>query len=455
MYNGVGDVGGVCPGLRGGEHANAHVLVGCRAVSLQGREESALVVVIDVLVCGSELSASVPEAWEAVQVDAFRLAALVGLEQARQAHRFVVVHDGDGGSLRGGGVVAQLVVVYDEVVPSDALRQQVVGDELVQYVHRVGVVVVVRRSLDIAEEPRLLQVVLDPFGVDFLCLAPQRLLPEAVGLGKEREAEVAVLWYGAGLPDGGVFGQILDAARQVEFLPGLVAIGIERVLQPAGHDEACHDAVAALGLAYPLAHLVAKPLVARRYHAIRLMHKAVGQDDAPVALVDGGHTFYADAVQVDLAVKHTQLAVVHVCHAELTLVVREVGYVVGRLVAVVYDAVEYNHVLDAVQHALFGEPFPRGFLDEPPSEEGVKICLYGIVGGCEDGVVPACREQLLQRRLGEGADAHLAEQPHILAVVVFLFEVLRDGLAREHVSCRCVNLVRAACQGQNDGSYPK
>ena len=118
-------------------------------------------IVVDVLARRAELSASVPESGEAVEVDAVALAALVCLEQARQSHRLVVVHDGNRGHLGRSIVVAQLVIVYHEFLSAYALRQQMVGDELVQYVHLVGVVVVVERAFDVGEESRLAKEVAD------------------------------------------------------------------------------------------------------------------------------------------------------------------------------------------------------------------------------------------------------------------------------------------------------
>ena len=168
--------------------------------------------------------------------------------------------------------------------------------------------------------------------------------------------------------------------------------------------------VSAAGLLCPEAQEVAEASVAGCYDGIHLMHIAVGEDDAAILFRYGGNAVDADAVEVRLPVEDAQLAVVHVGQTELMLVLREIGDVVRRLVAVVENAVEDDDLAYAVQRALVGEAVPRGLGDDALTAERVEVELDGVVGRREDGVVAACRQQLLQRGLGVGTDGHRAQQ---------------------------------------------
>ena len=353
----VGDVGVVCSGFAIGKDAHAVVLFAPDGRAFEGRELSALVVVVHVFASGSELSSSVSQTREAVEVDAVGLAALVGLEQSRQAHCLVVVHDGDGGTLAGADVIAQLVVVDDQLFAADALWQEVIGDELVEHVHLVGVLRVVACALYVIEEAGLLKELADVLHRDFLGGFPQLLFPEAVGLGEEREAVEAVLRYGAHLSDRGVFGEILYASGQIEHFPCFVAIGVEGIYEVACDNQLRHDSVAAARRVRPLGDEVAHAVVAGSYDAVHLVNVSVGEHDVAVRAGDECLAVDGDAVGV-VSDEDTQFAVVHVRQDELVLVEGEVLDGIGFLVAAVEDAVIDDYLLDAVQVVVAAEALP-------------------------------------------------------------------------------------------------
>ena len=114
--------------------------------------------------------------------------------------------------------------------------------------------------------------------------------------------------------------------------------------------------------------------------------------------------------------------------------VREVRDVEGLLVAAVQNAVEDNHLLDTVQSVLLLEAFPRRFCDDAFAAEGVQIKLDGIVRWCKHCVMTASRQQLHDCRVGIRTDRPFAKQTHILTIICFILQILRDGLPLENVS---------------------
>ena len=133
------------------------------------------------------------------------------------------------------------------------------------------------------------------------------------------------------------------------------------------------------------------------------------------------------------------------------LVSREIGDVVSRLVAAVENTVEDDDLLNAVQRAFVGEAVPSGFRDDAFATERVEVELDSIVRWRKDGVVSASRQQLLHRGLCVRTDWHTAEQAHVLAVVVKPRQIFRNGLVREDVSRRRINLLCAAHHSKQQG----
>ena len=156
--NAVGDAAVIHVLVLGHFDADAFVLGGARGSAADGEEVAALVVGVGVLTLGGKAPAAVLQHGETVQVDAFALTALIGLEQTGHAHGLIVVHDGDARLGTYAIVVAQLVVVYDQALTADSLWQDVVGDELIEDVERVLVVVVEGGGRNDAEQARSFQI---------------------------------------------------------------------------------------------------------------------------------------------------------------------------------------------------------------------------------------------------------------------------------------------------------
>ena len=159
-----------------------------------------------------------------------------------------------------------------------------IRDELVQHIHLVGIVIVIKRSVYVVEESRLAQVIANIFDSYLLNRLAQCLLPKTVGFGKECEAIVAVSGNGTSLTDRGVIGQVLDLIGLIKVFPSLVTIGVERVFHMASQQQTRHYGVPTTRLLCPHTHKVAQTSVARSNHSLNLMNISVSQHDAPVLL---------------------------------------------------------------------------------------------------------------------------------------------------------------------------
>ena len=151
----------------------------------------------------------------------------------------------------------RFVVMDDELLPADALRQDVIRDELIEIVQLVPVVLVIDSSRHIIEESGVLKIGTHIFDCNVLDGFAERFFPEVVGLGKQREAKETMLWDGANLTDGGVARKVLHLSGLIEAFPSLVAISIERIHHATSKQELRHHTVPAARLFRPLAHEVA------------------------------------------------------------------------------------------------------------------------------------------------------------------------------------------------------
>ena len=175
---------------------------------------------------------------------------------------------------------------------------------------------------------------------------------------------------------------------------------------------------------------------------IAVLHLMVGRDDQCVA-VDTGHGFAVDRVKVE---RH--VAVIGIGDRHGTLV--EVGYAVGFTVFAVQDAAPNNALRRRVVHLLYGEV---GLI-----VDGVEQVVHGLVGGREDGVVAARREQVAKCRLGAAAQLHLLEQIGVHLRGVIVLQIACDHVSGERVQVGVVDIVAARvdagqCEAQRQRAY--
>ena len=164
------------------------------------------------------------------------------------------------------------------------------------------------------------------------------------------------------------------------------------------------------------------------------MHITVCKDNPSVRLRHNCHTIYAYAVQVVLAIKDTQLAVVHVREAKLVLMLGEVRNIISILVTTIQDTVEHNNLLNAVQRVLVRKTVPRRFSNYAFTAKRVQISLHGIIRRSKHRIMSTGRQQLLQRRLRIRTQGYLAKQAQILAIVFLALQILSNSLALKNIS---------------------
>ena len=263
-------------------------------------------------------------------------------------------------------VVAFLVVVHHQVVCGETHGQQVVGDEAVEQVVLVGVVLV---ALCVGIDVLCVEVLHHVIHCDVECILAEEHAPEAVGLGEEGVAVVAVLgcaeaWLGnlgGALHVDGHDGFRYLALQEFLFV-GVVHVFLERVAQADGFYEQRRDVESATLLLDGGVDEVAHGVVAGCDDAVHGVYDAVEHEDVSVALIDGC-VAYEQRVHVAAAVgaMYGELAVVHVGDGQLGILTDgEVVGIVDSVVAAVDDAVVDNHLLEGVAHVLVGESVPRG-----------------------------------------------------------------------------------------------
>ena len=248
IHHSIGHTGSISSCLIVGQDTDTFILVREGTGTLQTVELAALMIVIGIHASQAELAASVPQHGETVQIDTITLPALKGLQQTGNAHRLVIIHDGNRRRRGRGVTVTQFIVVNHQLLPANALWQEMVRDELVQHIHLVRIVIVEESAGHIIEQARLAQEVANVGHLNLISTLPQLLFPETVCLRKKRKAIITMLRNGSHLTDRGMLRQILHLASQVQVFPRLITIGIKRVFQPTSQYQTRHHTVSALGI---------------------------------------------------------------------------------------------------------------------------------------------------------------------------------------------------------------
>ena len=141
------------------------------------------------------LSAAVSQFGETVQVDALAFRALENLEQTALAHGGVEFCHRHGG-LHGTQRIALLVVVKNQFVCGQTPGNQMIGDELVQHVVLILVVVVL---LCVGIYTLCNDIFLDIFNGDLVVWLTDNTFPEFVRFGKQCIAVLTVFGQVTGL----------------------------------------------------------------------------------------------------------------------------------------------------------------------------------------------------------------------------------------------------------------
>ena len=380
---------------------------------------------------------AVPEVREAVQIDALALPALEQLQQATLAHRHVVSPDGNGG--RGAEVPvveALLVVVQGQLVHGDAFGQQVVCDEDVEQIVLVAVVFVVHGIGVVALSFHPCH---DVFLRYVLTVLTKFFLPELVGLCKEGEAVLAMLWR-FDFPATQLPLEVGEGIVLVECLVAFVPYLGECVDQSACLYELGHDAEIGREVVGELVQRAAQRLVAGIDDIRYFVDEAVDGLNVAIGLRDGADAVDATVVEVFLVVCDAYLAVGHRGDFELLVRLGELGRDVGLLeLCAVEDAVQHHHGADAVQCLLVGEGIPVGFGDDALDDKRVEIELDGFVGRSEAGVVAVSRHELIDGRFAHRAYFLLLQQPEVLAELWMILEIAGNGAFLKDVAGRGID----------------
>ena len=379
---------------------------------------------------------------EAVQAGSLALGTLPDTQQATLAHRHIVCPDGNGGSSILYLVVeALLVVVERQLVDGNSLWQEVIGDELIEQI--VGVlVVVVHHGFGIVA--LFLHPVLHVFHIDFPAVLAERSLPELVGFCEERKAVLAMLWR-RNRPAAELPVELGESTRLIERLVAFVPHPTERIYQAASLHHLAHHAQVALEVVRELVERAAQRLVARVDYIAHFVDEAVDGLYVAILFRDGTHAVNREAVQVLLIVGDADFAVGHGSDFELLVRFRELGGEVHPVVLrAVQNAVQDNDGANAVLRAFVGESVPTGFGDNLLDDQRVQVELNGVVRRSEASVAAIGRHELIDARLADVAHGLFLHQPDILAELRMILQIAGNRAFLEDVSGRRIHILVAS-----------
>ena len=171
-----------------------------------------------------------------------------------------------------------------QLLPAQALVQQMIRNKLVQHIHLIRIVIIIQRPLHVVIQPGLTQIVTHILHTDVSSRLTQQLLPHTVRLHKQRIAIVPVRRNRtrAGRVKRRMRRQILHTTRQIQHLPRIITEGIQRIHQPAGNHQPGHHTVTALRMAGPQLQEITQPVIAGSNHSLHLVNKTVRRDNTPV-----------------------------------------------------------------------------------------------------------------------------------------------------------------------------
>ena len=325
-----------------------------------------------------------------------------------------------------------------QTVGREAIRQDVIGNPLVEHIILVLIVFVVQRiGIAIVVHHPLFHVLRH----DILGRLAQLFLPPFIGFRKDGESILAMLrcvgivsvhrgkTSGCGV---NAFGQ---HARLAQAFIDFVTHCIQRIHISTGHNAACCDEIGSLLFLQHFAQLSSQRHDGGSDDFLHLMDDAIQDEDVAVAVVNGAVAIDVDAVRLVLDVVDSQFASVHVADGKLGIVRRrEASRLIDYIVAAVDNRIVDDNPTDRVQFDTIRECLPRRLSDEFLLHQIEHVVVDGVVRRSKYSVIPARAHQLSHGGFAHRAHLHPVQQIHIFRVFFMLLQVGENRIRLEYIA---------------------